>query len=317
MATPNGSDSSATFFILIGIPGLEAAQFWLAFPLCSLFLVAVLGNGILVYVVGTEPGLREPMYLFLGMLSTVDALLATAAMPRMLGLFWFNSTAIAFDTCLVQMFAIHSLSAIESSILLAMALDRYVAICHPLRHATLLTPSRVAKLGVAAVVRGVALMAPLPVFLRHLPFCDSKVLSHSFCLHQDVMKLACADITTSVVYGLVVIVSAIGLDALLVSLSYALILRAALRLSREARLKALATCVSHAGAVFLFYAPFIGLSVIHRSGHRVSSSLHVVLANVYLLVPPVLNPVVYGIGTTRIRQRILRVFHSVPRDSSA
>uniref|UniRef100_A0A8C3XJQ4 Olfactory receptor n=1 Tax=Chelydra serpentina TaxID=8475 RepID=A0A8C3XJQ4_CHESE len=308
MSASNNTSASVSSFTLIGIPGLEEAHFWLPFLLCSLYLFAVLGNGTIIYIIQAEQSLHEPMYLFLGMLAAIDILISTSTMPRMMDLLWFNSTAIGFDACLLQMFCIHSLSAMESTILLAMAFDRYVAICCPLRHAAILTSPSIAKIGLAAVIRGAAVMAPLPIFIKRLPFCRSRVLSHSYCLHQDVMKLACADIKVNIIYGLIVIISVIGLDSLLISLSYVFILRAALSLSQEARLKALGTCISHVSAVFLFYVPFIGLSMVHRFGKTHGSNIHVVMANVHLLVPPVLNPIVYGVKTKQIRQRIARLF---------
>lgn len=309
MVGSNGNESSATYFVLIGLPGLEEAQFWLAFPLCSLYLIAVLGNLTIIYTVWMEHRLHEPMHIFLCMLSGLDVLISTSAMPKMLAIFWFNSTIIQFDACLLQMFAIHSLSVTESIVLLAMAFDCYVAICHPLRHATVLTLPRVAKIGMAAVLRGAALMAPLPVFIKQLPFCCSNTLSHSYCLHQDVMKLACADIHVNVIYGLIVIISAIGLDALLISLSYLLVLKTVLGLTHEAQKKAFGTCVSHVCAVCIFYVPFIGLSMVHRFGKWRDSLLPVSMANVYLLIPPVLNPIIYGVKTKEVRQHILHLFH--------
>ncbi|XP_006126627.1 olfactory receptor 51E1-like [Pelodiscus sinensis] len=313
MSASTNSSAGTSAFILIGIPGLEASHFWLAFLLGALYLFTVLGNGTIIYIIRAEQSLHEPMYLFLCMLAAIDILISTSTMPRMMDLLWFNSTAIEFDACLVQMFCIHSLSGMESTILLAMAFDRYVAICCPLRHAAILTSPRIAKIGLAAVMRGAALMAPLPIFIKGLPFCRSRVLSHSYCLHQDVMKLACADIKVNIIYGLIVIISAVGLDSLLISLSYVFILRAALRLSQEARLKALSTCLSHVCAVFLFYVPFIGLSMVHRFGNTHGSSVHVVMANVHLMVPPVLNPIVYGVKTKQIRQRFARLFQRTPR----
>uniref|UniRef100_A0A8C6C844 Olfactory receptor family 51 subfamily E member 1 n=2 Tax=Monodon monoceros TaxID=40151 RepID=A0A8C6C844_MONMO len=316
MVDPSGNESSATYFILIGLPGLEEAQFWLAFPLCSLYFIAVLGNLTIIYIVWTEHSLHEPMYIFLCMLSGLDVLISTSSMPKMMAIFWFNSTTIQFDACLLQMFAIHSLSGMESTVLLAMAFDHYVAICHPLRHATVLTLPRVTKIGMAAVVRGIALMAPLPFFIKHLPFCRSNILSHSYCLHQDVMKLTCADIHVNIIYGLIVIISAIGLDSLLISLSYLLILKTVLGLTHEAQAKAFGTCVSHVCAVFIFYVPFIGLSMVHRFDKRHDSLLPVIMANTYLLAPPVLNPIVYGVKTKEIRQRILRLFHVTTHTSN-
>ncbi|XP_043849694.1 olfactory receptor 51E1 [Dromiciops gliroides] len=310
MLFPNGNDTRATYFILIGLPGIEAAQFWLAFPLCFLYLIAVLGNLTIIYIIKTERSLHEPMYLFLCMLSTIDILISTSSMPKMLAIFWFNATTIQFDACLIQMFAIHSLSGMESTVLLAMAFDRYVAICHPLRHAAVFTSPRIAKIGLASVIRGAVLMAPLPIFIKRLPFCHSNILSHSYCLHQDVMKLACADIRVNVIYGLIVIISAIGLDSVLISLSYLFILKTVLGLTREAQSKAFSTCVSHVCAVFIFFVPFIGLSMVHRFGKRTGSNLHIIMANVYLIVPPVLNPIVYGVKTKQIRQRIIQHFYS-------
>ncbi|XP_077200260.1 olfactory receptor 51E1-like [Paroedura picta] len=307
MAPLQAGNFTAAVFILVGFPGMEAVQFWLAFPLCCLLLLAVLGNGAIIYIVRVERSLHEPMYLFLCMLAAIDTLISLATIPKMMAIFWLQAPSIAFDACLVQMFCIHSLSGMESTILLAMAFDRYIAICHPLSHASLLSTPRIAKIGLGAVLRGAALMAPLPVFIKRLPFCRSNVLSHSYCLHQDVMKLACADIKVNVIYGLVVIIFAIGVDSLLISVSYFFILRAALSLTQEARLKALGTCISHICAVFLFYVPFIGLSMVHRFSKTHGSHVHVIMANVHLLVPPVLNPLVYGVKTKQIRLRILRV----------
>ncbi|KAM6446462.1 olfactory receptor 51E1-like [Liasis olivaceus] len=302
---------SASIFILVGFPGLGEVHCWLAFLLCFLFALALLGNSTIIYIVSVERSLHQPMYLFLCMLAATDIMISLSTMPKMMAITGFNSTSITFDACLLQMFCIHSLSGMESTILLAMSFDRYIAICYPLSHSSILTGPRIAKIGLVAVIRGAALMAPLPVFIKRLPFCQSNVLSHPYCLHQDVMKLACASIKLNVIYGLVVIIFAIGLDSLLISLSYIFILKAALSLSQEARLKALGTCFSHLSAVFLFYVPFIGLSMVHRFQETHGSSSHTVLANLHLLVPPVLNPLVYGVKTKEIRCRVIRSFHRI------
>uniref|UniRef100_A0A8C8S9M9 Olfactory receptor n=1 Tax=Pelusios castaneus TaxID=367368 RepID=A0A8C8S9M9_9SAUR len=293
-------------FILVSMPGLEAAHFWTSFPLCSMYIVAILCNCAVVLIVKTERSLHTPMYFFLCMLAALDLVLSTSTVPRLLSLLWFDSREISFGACLIQLFFIHSTSAVESSVLLAMALDRYLAICHPLRHPAILTNPLTAKIGLAALTRGVLFFLPLPLLLLRLPFCGSNSLSHSYCLHQDIMNLACASTAPNVIYGLTAILLVMGLDSLLISLSYFMIIKAVLQLSsRNERLQAFGTCVAHLCVVLTFYVPLIGLSVVHRFGKDLPPLVQVLMADFYLLVPPLLNPIVYGVRTKQIRRRIL------------
>ena len=216
---------------------------------------------------------------------------------------------IGHDACFAQLFFIHSLSFLESSVLLSMAFDRFVAICRPLHYASILTNTVIGRIGLASLGRSVALIIPLPFMLKRFPYCGSPVLSHSYCLHQEVMKLACADIRANSIYGMFVIVSTVGIDSLLILFSYALILRTVLSIaSRAERLKALNTCVSHICAVLLFYTPMIGLSVIHRFGKQAPHLVQVILGFVYLLFPPLMNPIVYSVKTKQIRDRVTHAF---------
>ncbi|XP_074045756.1 olfactory receptor 51D1-like [Macrotis lagotis] len=296
-------------FLLVGIPGVGSKiHFWMAFPLCFMYVLATLGNLTIVLIIRADQTLHEPMYLFLAMLSTTDMVLSSVTMPKMANLFFTGRQEIEFNLCLTQMFLIHALSAMESAVLLAMAFDRFVAICHPLRHASVLTAPVVGKIGLAALTRGFVFFFPLPFILKRLSYCRSNTVTHSFCLHQDIMKLSCTDTTVNVVYGLFIILSVMGVDSLFIGFSYILILQAVLGLSsRGAAFKAFNTCISHLCAVLVFYVPLIGLSVVHRLGGP-TSLVHVVMANVYLLLPPVVNPIVYGAKTKQIRVRILHVF---------
>ncbi|KAI4537490.1 hypothetical protein MG293_012353 [Ovis ammon polii] len=172
----------------------------------------------------------------------------------------------------------------------------------------------VAKTGLAALARGFVLFFPLPFILKRLSYCRKHTVTHSFCLHQDIMKLSCTDTTVNVVYGLFIILSVMGVDSLFVGFSYVLILRAVLELSsRGAALKAFNTCISHLCAVLVFYLPLIGLSVVHRLSGP-TSLLHVIMANIYLLLPPVVNPIVYGAKTKEIRSRVFHIFSQNGRE---
>ncbi|XP_050766069.1 olfactory receptor 51E2-like [Gymnogyps californianus] len=141
-----------------------------------------------------------------------------------------------------------------------------------------------------------------------LPFCSSRVLSHSFCLHQDVMNLACANTTPSVVYGLTAILLVMGLDAILICLSYILILKAVLRLALwKERLKVFSTCIAHICVVLAFYVPLIGLSVVHRFGKDLAPLVHITMGNIYILVPAVLNLIIYGVRTKEIERILISI----------
>ncbi|XP_069891463.1 olfactory receptor 51G2-like [Dipodomys merriami] len=307
------SDSNHTSpsFFLTGLPGLEAAHIWLSIPLCAMYIASLAGNSLILWVVKSEPSLHQPMYYFLSMLAVTDLGLSASTLPTMFTIYMLGLREVALDMCLLQLFFIHTFSIMESSVLLTMAFDRFVAISNPLRYSTILTNPRIASLGLAIIVRSVGLHIPAPIMLKKLPYCQKRLLSHSYCLHPDVMKLACADTRINSAYGLFVVLSTLGIDSVLIVFSYGLILHTVLSIASKAeRLKALNTCVSHICSVLLFYTPMIGLSMIHRFGKWASPCSRVLLSYLHFLTPPVLNPVVYTIKTKQIRLRILRIFRS-------
>ncbi|CAO2582603.1 Olfactory receptor 52L1 [Lemmus lemmus] len=297
-------------FVLLGIPGLEAYHTWLSVPLSLMYVTAVFGNSILIAVIIIERNLHEPMYLFLAMLAAIDLVLASSTAPKTLTVLLDLAHEIGYIVCLTQMFFIHAFSSMESGILVAMALDRYVAICHPLRHSTILHPGIIGRIGMGVLVRGLVLLTPFPILLQNLVFCRATVISHAYCEHMAVVKLACSETTVNRAYGLSVALLVVGLDVLAIGISYALILQAVLKVpGGEARLKAFSTCGSHACVILIFYVPGMFSFLTHRFGHHVPHHVHVLLATLYLLVPPALNPLVYGVKTRQIRQRVLRVFY--------
>ncbi|XP_053160408.1 olfactory receptor 52L1-like isoform X2 [Hemicordylus capensis] len=304
------SDLRPSSFLLMGIPGLEAtAQHWISIPLCSMYLLALLGNLLLLAVIQSDPSLHEPMYLFLATLAITDLVLSTSTLPQMLAIFWLGPRSISFHSCMAQMFFIHTFSSVESGILVAMALDRYVAICLPLRHSAILKPSTVARMVLLILLRGLVLIPPFALLLWRLPFCGHRVIPHAYCEHMAVVKLACADTTANTMYGLAVALFVVGLDTLCIALSYTMILRAVFGLpSSQERLKALSTCASHCCVILIFYIPGLFSFLTHRFGHNVPHHIHILLATLYLLVPPMLNPIVYGVKTKQIRIRVVRVF---------
>ncbi|XP_075779671.1 olfactory receptor 51G2-like [Pelodiscus sinensis] len=300
---------SRTTFLLAGIPGLEAVGPWISIPFCSMYLVAILGNGLILLVIKTQKSLHQPMYLFLSMLSLTDLGLSASTLPTVLSVFLFNTREIDIDLCLAQLFFIHTFFIIESSVLLAMAFDRFVAIRHPLRYASILTSARIGNVGLVTIIRACGPHIPVVLLLKRLPYSKIQPLSYSYCLHPDVMKVACADTTPNSYYGLFIVLSTVGLDSVLIVLSYVMILKTVLSLtSWRERLKALNTCVSHICVTLLFYIPLLCLSMISRFMKNALPLSQILSTYLHLLLPPVLNPIVYSIKTKEIRKQIMKFF---------
>ncbi|KFO36062.1 Olfactory receptor 51I1 [Fukomys damarensis] len=273
-----------------------------------MYCIIFLGNGIILHVIRTDPALHQPMYLFLAMLALAEVGVSVSTLPTVAGIFLFGMTEISFEACLLQMFSIHSFSIVESAVLLAMAVDRFVAIYRPLRYTSILTLPRIFGTGAILVLKSIMLMAPLPMLLQRLPFCGHNALSHSYCLHPNLIHLPCGDVSVNNIYGLFIVISTFGMDSLLIVVSYGLILYTVLGIATgEGRKKALSTCGSHICAVLAYYVPMISLSMVHRFGHHVSPLLQTMMANAYLFFPPVVNPIVYSIKTKEIRHSIVRM----------
>jgi olfactory receptor len=257
------------------------------------------------------------MYYFLAVLAGTDLGMTLTTMPTVMSVLLLEQREITQGACFTQSYFIHTLAIVESGVLLAMAYDRFIAIRTPLRYNSILTNSRVMKIGLGLVLRGFVSIAPPILTLYWFPYCHSHVLSHAFCLHQDVMKLACADITFNRLYSVVLVALTFFLGALVIVLSYVLILKTVLGIaSGEERAKALNTCVSHISCVLVFYVTVIGLTFIHRFKKYAPHVAHITMSYVYFLFPPFMNPIIYSIKTKQIQRSILPLLSGHSRTSA-
>ncbi|OCT93441.1 hypothetical protein XELAEV_18016510mg [Xenopus laevis] len=295
-------------FILIGIPGMEEMHVWISIPLCCMYIVTISANITVLLIIKADRRLHQPMYLLLSMLLVTELSQSNAAIPKMLLIFWFKLRDITFEECLVQMFFIHLFSIMGSSVLVTMAFDRYVAICLPLRYSTILTNSMIVKMGLFVILRGALLAFSFPILTRRLTFCGNHIIEQTYCEHMAVAKLSCGDIRINSVYGLIVTLLVAGLDIICLTVSYTMIIMTVLRLpNREARYKVGNTCSAHVGVILVGYIPALFSFMTQRFGASSVPSVQILISNLYLIIPPMLNPIIYGIKNKEIHKKVMNL----------
>ncbi|XP_068121781.1 olfactory receptor 52E4-like [Hyperolius riggenbachi] len=316
LPVPNNSHYMPPTFFLIGIPGLnDGTVLSTSIVFCALYILGILGNGTILYVIKVERTLHTPMFFFLSMLAINDIVFSSSTVPKTLGIFWLNDGVIDATSCLIQMFFVHCLSAIESGILASMAYDRLMAICSPLRYHSVLTASLLKKIAFAILLRATVVIFPIPFLVVNLQYCDNNFVEHSYCDHMAVVNVACSDKQIDSLYGLVVSLSVSGFDLSFIVLSYTMILRSIFRMpSKDSRQKAVGTCGSHICVIISAYLPSIFSFVVYRFGRKtVPHNVHIFLGNIYILVPAFLNPIIYGVKTKQIRQHVLHILIDNPK----
>ncbi|XP_040820214.1 olfactory receptor 52W1 [Ochotona curzoniae] len=307
---PNSTFLRPDFFTLTGIPGLEGVQAWLTLAFGPMYLLALLGNGALLAIVRIDSTLHQPMFLLLAILAVTDLGLATSIAPGLLVVLWLGPQPLPYAVCLTQMFFVHALTAMESGVLLAMACDRAVAIGRPLHYPILVTKARVGYVVLALALKAVAIVVPFPLLVARFEHFQAKTICHTYCAHMAVVELVVGNTQANNLYGLALSLAVSGVDILGITASYGLIAYAVSQLPTwEARAKAFGTCSSHICVILAFYVPGLFSYLTHRFGrHTVPKPVHILLSNIYLLLPPAFNPLIYGARTKQIRDRLLESF---------
>ncbi|KAG8522941.1 LOW QUALITY PROTEIN: Olfactory receptor 52K1, partial [Galemys pyrenaicus] len=306
----NGSSNvSYTSFLLMGFPGLNESRALLVLPSLNLCLMIISANVLVIHTVLVHRSLHQPMYLLVAVLLTVDICAATTVMPAMLFSFSTHFNRISLARCLVQMFCIYFLIVFDCNILLVMALDHFVAVCYPLRYPEIVTSQLLTGLLGVAAARSTCIVAPVVGLASRVRFCRSDVIHHFACEHMALMKLSCGDISLNKTVGLTLRIVNRVLDMLLLGVSYSRIIRAAFQMSSGgAHSKALNTCGSHLLVIFTVYTSSMSSSIVYRVARSASQDVHNLLSAFYLLLPCLVNPVIYGARTKEIRQHLATLF---------
>ncbi|XP_075403849.1 olfactory receptor 56A4-like [Tenrec ecaudatus] len=309
MAPPNNSSMApVSEFVLICFPNFQSWQHWLSLPLSVLFLLAIGANATLLIAIRLEASLHEPMYYLLSLLSLLDIVLCLTVVPKVLDIFWFDHKSINFSACFLQMFIMNSFLTMESCTFMVMAYDRYVAICHPLRYPSIITDQFVAKAAIFIVTRNGLLTMPIPILSSQLRYCASHIIKNCICTNMSVSRLSCDDTTFHQLYQFVIGWTLLGSDLILIVLSYSFILKAVFRIKAEGAVaKALSTCGSHFILILFFSTVLLVLVITNLARKRIPPDVPILLNILHHLIPPALNPIVYGVRTKEIKQGIQKL----------
>ncbi|XP_036421466.1 olfactory receptor 6N2-like [Colossoma macropomum] len=297
--------TNITYLSLEGHVELEKYRYFYFVISLIVYILIICCNSVVISVIYTNKPLHEPMYIFIAAL-LCNALFGTAAFyPKLLSDFLSETQVISHGACLFQAFCIYTYAASEFTLLSAMAYDRYVSICKPLQYPSLIKMSTVKKLlffcwFVPSCEIGIS------IILTYQQLCKFK-LNRIYCNNYSIAKLSCGDITTMSTYGLIALSFAVCSPVIFVIYSYVRILDVCLRNSKDFRRKALQTCFPH----LIIFTSFSVTACFEVINSRLEGNMPHIFAMIMsaenLVVPPLLNPVIYGLKLQEISNRIKRL----------
>uniref|UniRef100_A0A671S465 Olfactory receptor n=1 Tax=Sinocyclocheilus anshuiensis TaxID=1608454 RepID=A0A671S465_9TELE len=297
--------SVVTEFFIVGFPGLQPKYY--TFLLC-IYIAVITGNSLIVVLFVIERSLQKPMYIIMLSLSLSDIGFCTVALPKVISRYWFNDGYIGFYVCLFQRQLIHYFGTLNSLIMMIMALDRYLAICYPLRYPVLMTNRTMRLLiGMLSLFCFFMLFFSLMQTMK-LPFCGPNTIIHCFCDSLSMNQLACADatLTNLISYAVAMFVLLVPLSFII--FSYLSILVSVLRIANtQGRMKAFSTCATQLTIIAIYYVPrFVVYTTSNIPNAQMNSSQKIALVMFYSLLPPVVNPFIYCIRIKEIRQFFIK-----------
>ncbi|XP_015261029.1 PREDICTED: olfactory receptor 14A16-like [Gekko japonicus] len=303
--------TTAIEFVLLGFANLRELQVVHGVFFLSIYLMALVGNFLLIAAVAQNHHLHSPMYFFLVNLSIADACYISTTVPKSMVNSLMDSKQISFSGCVAQVFLVILLASSELFLLTAMAYDRYAAICHPLRYQRIMNWNVCLQMAAVSWVTSVTIAVVHTVNTFSLQFCQSNVIEQYFCDIPQLLKISCTDTATAMSLVLASILSLGSFCFTFIFVSYAYIFSAVFKIqSAQGRQKAFSTCTPHLTIFCLFF--FTASFSYMRPKALSSPTVDLLAAVLYTVLPPVMNPIIYSLRNKDIQLALGRAMTNFP-----
>ncbi|OCT64649.1 hypothetical protein XELAEV_18045748mg [Xenopus laevis] len=294
--------------VLTALSDLPDLKHPLFFVFLLIYLLTLIGNLLVLFLIFTDSHLHTPMYFFLGTLACLDMGYSSVTSPRMLFDLLTDRRIISVQACITQIYFFLFCVISEASVLSVMSCDRYIAICLPLHYMQIMSWKVCVQLVSILFVFNILYSLLHTLFLTKLTFCSSKVLQSFFCDLPQLLQVSCSDTFINVLLILL-----LGMLFGLVFLGatfypYIIILKTVLKIpSKYMRSKAFSTCSTHLTVVFMFYSTLF-FNYLHPNAnyHFTEGKLVSVF---YAILTPFLNPLIYSLRNQELKSSIRRALH--------
>lgn len=292
-------------FILLGFPTGFEMQLFLFVVFFLTYILTVLENLIIISAVKVNQNLHKPMYFFLGNLSFLEIWYISVTLPKLLIDFWSESKIISFQSCMAQLYFFISLMCTECVLLAAMAYDRYIAICNPLRYPVIMTHRLCFQLGLLSWVFGFSISLVKVIFISRLSFCGPGVINHFFCDISPVLNLSCTDMSVAELVDFILALVILLIPLSITVLSYLFIIISIFRIpTNQGKKKAFSTCASHLTVVIIFFSTTVFMYARPRKIHPFN--LNKIVSMFYAVITPALNPLIYCLRNKEVKEALRR-----------
>ncbi|XP_028623908.1 olfactory receptor 502 [Grammomys surdaster] len=303
----DGNHTTVTGFILLGLTDNPVLRVVLFNIILCIYLVTVSGNLSTILLIRVSSQLHHPMYFFLSHLAFADIGYSSSVTPNMLVNFLVEKNTISYLGCGIQLGSAVFFGTVECFLLAAMAYDRFIAICSPLLYSNKMSTQVFVQLLVGSYIGGFLNASSFTFSFFSLLFCGPNRVNHFFCDFAPLVKLSCSDVSVPAVVPSFTAGSIIMVTVLVIVVSYIYILITILKMhSTEGRQKAFSTCTSHLTAVTLFYGTITFIYVMPKSSY--STDQNKVVSVFYMVVVPMLNPLIYSLRNKEIKGALKKQF---------